>query len=46
MNVYLLQVGLCKKKFPTLCAKNNLTPIDMHNILMSVDPICDILLIT
>ena len=32
------------KKFPTLCARNNLTLIDMHNVFMSVDPICNTLL--
>ena len=33
------------KKFPTLCANNNLTLTDMHNILMSIDLICNVLLV-
>ena len=46
MNFYLLQVGLCQKNFPcTLCANNNLTLIDMHNVYISIDPICNTLLI-
>ena len=33
------------KKFSTLCTNNNLTLIDMHNVFISIDPICNTLLI-
>ena len=46
MNFYLLQVGLCQKKFTTsLCTNNNLTLINMHNVFISIYPICNTLLI-
>ena len=44
MNVYLLHVGLCQKNFPH-CANNNLTLIDMQSVFMSINPICNTLLI-
>ena len=45
MNFYLLQVGLCQKKISTLCTNKNKTLIDMHNVFISIDPICNTLFI-
>ena len=33
------------KKFSSLCTYNNLTLIDMHNVFIIIDPICNTLLI-
>ena len=32
MNFYLLQAGLCQKKYSSLCTNNNLMLKDMHKL--------------